>query len=63
MIFVLADVVLLLHVGYAVFVIGGLLVVLLGAWLDWRWVRARSAARPARQPEDRLHPCRPQDRR
>src|SRR5262245_28468578 len=37
----LADVVLLLHVGYAAFVIGGLLVVPLGTWLDWRWVRAR----------------------
>src|SRR5262245_27690448 len=37
----LADVVLLLHVGYAAFIIGGLLVVPLGGWLDWRWVRAR----------------------
>jgi hypothetical protein len=37
----LADVVLLLHVGYAAFVIGGLLVVPLGGWLGWRWVRAR----------------------
>ena len=37
----LADVVLLLHVAYAAFVIGGLLVVPLGGWLDWRWVRAR----------------------
>ena len=37
----LADVVLLLHVGYAAFVIGGLLVVPLGAWLNWRWVGAR----------------------
>ncbi len=41
MMLLLADVVLLLHVGYAAFVIGGLLVVVLGAWLDWRWVRAR----------------------
>ena len=31
----------MLHVGYAAFVIGGLLVVPLGSWLDWRWVRAR----------------------
>lgn len=38
----LADVVLLLHAGYAAFVIGGLLVVPLGSRLDWRWVRARS---------------------
>ena len=38
----LADVVLLLHAGYAAFVIGGLLVVPLGRWLDWRWVRGHS---------------------
>jgi hypothetical protein len=38
----LADGVLFLHVGYAAFVIGGLLAVLLGAWLGWRWIRARS---------------------
>jgi hypothetical protein len=37
----LADVVLLLHAGYAAFVVGGLLVVPLGNWLDWGWVRAR----------------------
>ena len=37
----LADVVLLLHVGYAAFVIGGIPVVLLGGCLDWHWVRAR----------------------
>ena len=37
----LADVVLLLHVGYAAFVVGGVLAVPLGAWLQWRWVRAR----------------------
>jgi Protein of Unknown function (DUF2784) len=37
----LADVVLLLHVGYAAFVIGGLLAVALGSWWDWRWVRVR----------------------
>ena len=37
----LADAVLLLHVAYAAFVIGGLLVVPLGGWLNWRWVRAR----------------------
>jgi Protein of Unknown function (DUF2784) len=41
----LADVVLLLHVGYATFVIGGLLVVPLGGWLGWRWVRARTFRR------------------
>jgi hypothetical protein len=38
----LADVVLLLHVSYAAFVVGGLLAVPLGGWLDWRWVRTRS---------------------
>jgi hypothetical protein len=38
----LADVVLLLHAGYAAFVIGGLLVVPLGGWLEWHWVRVRS---------------------
>ena len=41
MMLLLADAVLLLHVGYAAFVIGGLLVVPLGGWLDWHWVRAR----------------------
>jgi hypothetical protein len=41
----LADVVLLIHVGYAAFVIGGLLVVPLGGWLDWGWVRARRLRR------------------
>jgi hypothetical protein len=41
MMLLLADVVLLLHVCYAAFVIGGLLVVPLGGWLNWRWVRAR----------------------
>jgi hypothetical protein len=40
MMILVADAVLLLHVGYAAFVIGGLLVVPLGSWLNWRWVRA-----------------------
>lgn len=40
-----ADVVLLLHVGYAAFVIGGLLVVPLGGWLGWRWVLGRTFRR------------------
>jgi len=39
---VLADIVLILHAGYAAFVVGGLLAVPLGGWLDWRWVRARN---------------------
>jgi hypothetical protein len=37
----LADVILLLHVGYALFVIGGVLLIVLGARFDWSWVRAR----------------------
>jgi hypothetical protein len=41
MMILLADAMLLLDIGYAAFVIGGLLVVPLGGWLDWRWVRAR----------------------
>jgi hypothetical protein len=41
MMLVLADAVLLLHVAYAAFVIGGLQAILLGAWLDWPWVRRR----------------------
>jgi Protein of Unknown function (DUF2784) len=38
---VLADLVLVLHVAYAAFVVGGLLMVPLGGWLGWHWVRAR----------------------
>jgi hypothetical protein len=38
----LADAVLVLHVGVVVFVIGGLLAVLLGNPLGWRWVNARA---------------------
>ena len=34
----LADGVLLLHLAIVVFVIGGLLVVVAGNWLGWRWV-------------------------
>jgi hypothetical protein len=41
MLLLLADMVLLLHVGYAAFVVGGMLAVPLGGWFDWRWVRAR----------------------
>jgi hypothetical protein len=41
MLLLFADVVLFLHVSYAAFVIGGLVVVPLGAWLQWHWVRAR----------------------
>jgi hypothetical protein len=45
MVILLADIVLLLHVGYAAFVIGGLLVVPLGVWFEWHWVRVRSLRR------------------
>jgi Protein of Unknown function (DUF2784) len=41
MMILLADIVLLLHAGYAAFVIAGLLAVPIGGWLDWRWVRTR----------------------
>ncbi|WPB59165.1 DUF2784 domain-containing protein [Xylophilus sp. GOD-11R] len=35
----LADAVLLLHTGVAVFIVGGLVVILVGAWRGWTWVR------------------------
>lgn len=35
----LADAVLLLHVLYVVFVVGGLLLILAGWWRDWAWTR------------------------
>lgn len=38
----LADVILVLHVAYATFVLGGLLIVPLGARLHWCWVRIRA---------------------
>jgi len=34
----LADAVLVLHFGVVLFVIGGLIVVVTGNWLEWRWV-------------------------
>lgn len=37
---VLADAVLVLHVGVVVFVVGGLLLILAGNWRGWRWVNA-----------------------
>ena len=36
---VLADAVLVTHAAFVLFVVGGLLLVLLGGWLGWRWVR------------------------
>jgi len=35
----LADLVLFLHVGYVVFVVGGLALIWLGVGRHWRWVR------------------------
>ena len=37
----LADLVLLLHFAYVVFVVGGLALIWLGCALGWRWVRNR----------------------
>ena len=34
----LADAVLVVHFGVVLFVVGGLVVVLAGNWLRWRWV-------------------------
>jgi polyferredoxin len=36
----LADAVLVLHVGVVIFVVGGLLLILLGNWRGWGWVNA-----------------------
>jgi hypothetical protein len=36
-----ADVVLLLHAAFVLFVVGGQLLILLGWWRQWRWPRAR----------------------
>ena len=36
----LADAVLLLHFSIVIFVVGGLLVVVVGNWLRWGWVNA-----------------------
>lgn len=36
----LADAVLLLHFAVLLFVVGGLLVLPLGVWCGWRWVRS-----------------------
>jgi hypothetical protein len=37
----LADLLVLVHLGIVAFIVGGLLLVWLGAALDWRWVRNR----------------------
>jgi hypothetical protein len=39
MLAVLADAVLLLHAALVLFVLSGPLLVMLGAWRDWRWTR------------------------
>ncbi len=36
---VLADVILLAHAAFVAFVVAGLVLIWLGAWLDWAWVR------------------------
>jgi len=36
----LADVVLVVHFAFVAFVVGGLLLVWLGAWRGWHWVRS-----------------------
>lgn len=36
---VLADVILILHFAFVLFVVGGLGAIWLGAWLGWQWVR------------------------
>jgi hypothetical protein len=38
---ILADLVLALHFGVAAFITAGLVLIPLGGWLDWRWVRGR----------------------
>jgi MFS family permease len=37
---ILADAIVLIHATYVAFVIGGLLAILLGAALGWRWTRS-----------------------
>jgi len=36
----LADLILFLHAGYVLFVGGGLVLIWVGAWRRWRWVRS-----------------------
>jgi len=42
----LADLVLVLHVLYAAFVLGGVLILPLGVWRQWGWVRSRAFRLP-----------------
>jgi hypothetical protein len=39
---ILADLVVVVHAGYVLFVVVGLLATLLGAWRGWPWVRNRT---------------------
>ncbi|HTS54993.1 MAG TPA: DUF2784 domain-containing protein, partial [Burkholderiales bacterium] len=34
-----ADLILVLHTAYVLFVVGGLMLIWLGVWAGWRWVR------------------------
>jgi hypothetical protein len=38
----LADLLLVVHFGIVVFIVGGLVLVWVGAWREWRWVRHRT---------------------
>lgn len=35
----LADLLLVVHVAFVVFVVGGLVIILIGGWRGWTWVR------------------------
>lgn len=35
----LADLILLLHVGFVIFVVVGLVLIFIGGWRNWSWVR------------------------
>ena len=39
---VLADAILVLHVSFVVFVVLGLVIIYIGYWCDWGWVRNKS---------------------
>src|SRR5438552_15722918 len=39
---VLADLVLVVHFAFVLFVVAGFALIVAGGWLRWRWVRARS---------------------
>ena len=36
----LADAILILHVAFVGFIVGGFFLILLGAWRGWRWIRS-----------------------